>query len=136
MTPEKSLSAVTQVSAEQLHGYGTIGGERLSESGLIEVKRMIEKPSPEVARSELHIEGLPKDTWLGWFGLHVFTPRLFDVLQVMTDEIREGELQLTEAQNRLMKLEGYRALELKNEERFGFGLPGGLLDAMTGFAMR
>lgn len=132
--PSSSLSAVTQVRAAQLHGYGTIGGVRDEGSDLIQVEKMIEKPSPEVALRELQVEGLPEDVWLGWFGLHVFTPAIFAVLQGMLSDASQGEVQLTAAQEYLMKLEGYRAVELKSGDRFDFGLPDGLLDAMTGFA--
>lgn len=133
----RSVSGVCPIGAERLHGYGTIGGRRLPGTpGLIEITRLVEKPTVERARAELRVEGLPPDTWLGWFGLHLFTPGIFDVLGAMirADDREAGEFQLTRAQDRLRAREGYLALELPTPDRFDFGLPGEFLANQVAFA--
>ncbi len=129
----RSVSGVARIGPDALRGYGTIAGRRRPEApALIEITRILEKPTLSRARAELHVDGLPPNTWLGWFGLHLFTPAIFEVLETL-DKGR-GELDLTAAQDALRARQGYLALELPATDRFDFGLPGGLLDAMTAFA--
>jgi UTP--glucose-1-phosphate uridylyltransferase len=82
----KSVSAVNRIKAEQLKGYGTIAGKRRAENPrLIDVSLIIEKPSVEVARAKLRVEGgpggpHPAETWLGWFGMHLLAPSIYEIL--------------------------------------------------------
>jgi UTP--glucose-1-phosphate uridylyltransferase len=122
----KSVSAVNRITAEELQGYGTIAGTRRADNTrLIEVSRIIEKPSVEIAREKLHVNGLPADTWLGWFGMHLLAPTIYDILEEMIrDDVRDnGEFQLTRAQELQRQREGYLALEMTDAQRFDFGVP-------------
>jgi UTP--glucose-1-phosphate uridylyltransferase len=122
----KSVSAVNRISAAELKGYGTIAGTRRAEnSRLIDVSLIIEKPSVAVAREQLRVDGLPAGTWLGWFGLHLLAPSIYEVLEEMIrDDMRDhGEFQLTRAQEIQRRREGYLALEMTAAERFDFGVP-------------
>ena len=67
---------------------------------LIDVSLIIEKPTVAVAREKLHVNDLPADTWLGWFGMHLLAPGIYDILEEMIrDNLRDnGEFQLTRAQ--------------------------------------
>lgn len=59
----KSVSAVNRITADQLKGYGTIAGKRRAENArLIDVSLIIEKPSVEVARAKLRVDGGPCGT--------------------------------------------------------------------------
>lgn len=122
----KSVSAVNRISATELKGYGTIAGRRRAGSPrLIDVDLIIEKPKPDVAREKLHVDGLPDETWLGWFGMHLLAPSIYDVLaEMIRDDVRDnGEFQLTRAQEIQRQREGYLALEMNDAQRFDFGVP-------------
>jgi len=71
------------------------------------------KPAEAVAREKLRVDGLPAGTWLGWFGLHLLAPSIYDVLEEMIrDDMRDhGEFQLTRAQEIQRRREGYLALK-------------------------
>jgi UTP--glucose-1-phosphate uridylyltransferase len=120
----KSVSAVNRIHAEELKGYGTIAGSRQpSNPRLIDVSLIIEKPDVTTARAKLHVDGLPAETWLGWFGMHVLAPSIYEILEGMIrDNIRDnGEFQLTRAQEIQRQREGYLALEMTDAQRFDFG---------------
>lgn len=131
----RSVSGVCRIGAGELHGYGTIGGHPAPDApGLLEITRLIEKPSPELARAELRIDGLPPETWLGWFGLHALSPTIFEILDEALDTPLPGEIQLTPAQDALRVREGYYAVELPSADRFDFGLPKAFPESLARFA--
>ena len=132
----KSVSAVNRISANELKGYGTIAGTRRAEnSRLIDVSLIIEKPAVAVAQEKLHVDGLPAGTWLGWFGMHLLAPSIYDVLEEMIrDDVRDhGEFQLTRAQEIQRRREGYLALEMTAAERFDFGVPDDFVRSLPAF---
>jgi UTP--glucose-1-phosphate uridylyltransferase len=132
----KSVSAVNRISAAELKGYGTIAGTRRAENPrLIDISLIIEKPVVAVAREKLHVDGLPAGTWLGWFGLHLLAPSIYDVLEEMIrDNLRDhGEFQLTRAQEIQRRREGYLALEMTAAERFDFGVPDDFVRSLPAF---
>jgi UTP--glucose-1-phosphate uridylyltransferase len=133
----RSVSAVNRIGPSELHGYGTIAGRRRQERpDIIDVMLIIEKPTVEVARERLRVDGLESDQYLGWFGMHVLSPSLYDVLeQMIVEDIRvKGEIQLTHAQELLRQREGYCALEIADGRRFDFGLPEEYVKSMMEFA--
>jgi UTP--glucose-1-phosphate uridylyltransferase len=120
----RSVSAVNRIDAEQLKSYGTIAGRRRQDHPmLIDVTQIVEKPDLETARTRLQVDGLPADTWLGWFGIHLLGPSIFDVLaRMIRDGVRDkGEFQLTRAQEIQRQREGHLAIEITDGERFDFG---------------
>jgi UTP--glucose-1-phosphate uridylyltransferase len=121
-----------------LKGYGTIAGKRRQANPeLIDVSRIIEKPSVEVARKELVVDGLETDEFLGWFGMHALSPSIYDILEEMIARgIRQdGEIQLTYAQELLRQREGHCALEMKDGKRFDFGMLQAFAKSVTEFAI-
>jgi len=133
----RSVSAVNRISPAELKGYGTIAGHRMPENPhIIEVTRIIEKPAVEVARQQLRVDGLGDDEFLGWFGMHLLAPSIFDVLASMIrDDIRDnGEFQLTRAQEIQRQNEGYLAMEMSGCRRFDFGTPEDYVAALADFA--
>lgn len=132
----RSVSAVNRIAASELKGYGTIAGTRRPDDRrLIDVSLIIEKPDEATARATLHVDGLPPDTWLGWLGMHVLGPGIYDVLdQMVRDDIRDrGEFQLTRAQEIQRQREGYLAVELDDVERFDFGTPDDFVKSLAAF---
>jgi UTP--glucose-1-phosphate uridylyltransferase len=132
----RSVSAVNRISAEELKGYGTIAGKRRADnSRLIDVSLIIEKPATDVAHEKLHVDGLPSGTWLGWFGMHLLAPSIYDILaRMIRDNVRDnGEFQLTRAQEIQRQREGYLALEMTNAQRFDFGVPDDFVRSLQAF---
>lgn len=132
----RSVSAVNRIGADELKGYGTIAGKRRAENPrLIDVSLIIEKPAVALAREQLRVDGLPRETWLGWFGMHLLAPSIYDVLeQMIRDNLRDhGEFQLTRAQEIQRQREGYLALEMTAAERFDFGVPDDFVRSVQAF---
>ena len=132
----KSVSAVNRISAGELKGYGTIAGTRRAEnSRLIDISLIIEKPAVAVAQEKLHVDGLPPQTWLGWFGMHLLAPSIYDILgEMIRDNTRDnGEFQLTRAQEIQRQRHGYLALEMTGAQRFDFGVPDDFVASLQAF---
>lgn len=122
----RSVSAVNRISAGELKGYGTIAGKRRADHPrLIDVSLIIEKPAAAVAREKLRVNDLPDETWLGWFGMHLLAPSIYEILgEMIRDNVRDnGEFQLTRAQEIQRQRHGYLALEMLEARRFDFGVP-------------
>ena len=133
----KSLSAVNRIRAADLKGYGTIAGKRLpGRPEMISVTRIVEKPTIETARQSLRVDGLKEGEFLGWFGMHVLSPAIYDVLGEMIHENdrQKGEFQLTYAQELLRQRQGYFALEIQDGTRFDFGTPQDFVNSIARFA--
>jgi UTP--glucose-1-phosphate uridylyltransferase len=134
----RSVSAVNRIGPDELKGYGTIAGLRRPEDpDLIDVSLIIEKPSLKVAQDRLHVDGLGENQWLGWFGMHALAPSIYDVLEEMiAGNVRQrGEFQLTYAQELQRQREGYSALEMRDGQRFDFGVPEDYVKSVATFAV-
>jgi UTP--glucose-1-phosphate uridylyltransferase len=132
----QSVSAVNRISAAELKGYGTIAGVRRHENPrLIDVSLIIEKPAIAVAEEKLSVDGLPEQTWLGWFGMHLLAPSIYDILgEMIRDNTRDhGEFQLTRAQEIQRQRHGYLALEMTGAQRFDFGVPDDFVASVRSF---
>ena len=132
----KSVSAVNRISANELKSYGTIAGMRRTENPrLIDVSLILEKPAVAVAQEKLRVDGLPEATWLGWFGMHLLAPSIYEILgEMIHDNVRDnGEFQLTRAQEIQRQREGYLALEMTDAERFDFGVPDDFVRSVSAF---
>ena len=132
----RSVSAVNRIGPEALKGYGTIAGKRRAENArLIDVSLIIEKPDVATARERLRVDGLEEDVYLGWFGMHLLAPSIYEVLgRMIRDDARDGgEFQLTRAQEIQRQEEGYLALEMTGAERFDFGVPDDFVASLQGF---
>jgi UTP--glucose-1-phosphate uridylyltransferase len=128
---------VNRIGPHQLRGYGTIAGYRIKDHPqLIKVSSIVEKPSVEYARAHLRVDGLEDDEYLGWFGMHILAPSIFDVLAEMInkDTRDNGEFQLTRAQEIQRSREGYLAYEMIHARRYDFGAPQDYLENLAAFA--
>ena len=82
------------------------------------------------------MDGLGGDEFLGWFGMHLLAPSVYDVLgQMIRDDVRDnGEFQLTRAQEIQRRREGYLALETTaGQRRFDFGVPDDFVRSVGAF---
>lgn len=138
---QHSLDAVTAVQLESeaaLHLFGVIKGEPMDAAkGIYRAMRIVEKPPLETAREQLLTPGLPAGSYLAHFGMHVFSPRIFDSLEfLIRNNVREhGEIQLTAAQEHLRQhCEKYSAVVIHGK-RYDAGIPLGLIETQLGLAL-
>jgi UTP--glucose-1-phosphate uridylyltransferase len=132
----RSVSAVNRIGPGDLKGFGTIAGKRHADNPrLIDVSLIIEKPDVETARRQLRVDGLGENEFLGWFGMHLLAPSIYDVLaEMIRNDVRDnGEFQLTRAQEIQRQREGYLALEMTHAERFDFGIPDDFVASVQAF---
>ncbi|MDQ1519388.1 MAG: UTP--glucose-phosphate uridylyltransferase [Actinomycetota bacterium] len=80
----RSVVALQEVAPDEVSSYGCVEPDTLHED-LVEIRRIVEKPQPDQAPSNLAV-----------MGRYVFTPEIFDALDRI-EPGRGGELQLTDA---------------------------------------
>jgi UTP--glucose-1-phosphate uridylyltransferase len=108
-----SVSAVNPTIEHQIGRYGTLTGKQVpGHAGVYQIDKIIEKPSLSVAELELQTPGLRVGYYLCFFGMHVFTPAIFDILEKHI--ARDGSnILLTPALQELADTDKYLALEVK-----------------------
>lgn len=131
-----SVSAVQPTHESKLPFYGTVGGQRVANrKGLYEIAQVIEKPTPTEAEQKLIVPGLRAGHYLCFFGMHVLSPL---VMELLDEELREADgrrgVQLTPSLARLATRERYLAHEL-NGTRYDIGITYGLLSAQLALAL-
>lgn len=132
-----SLTALNVVGSEELSRFGIARGRLEDRNGRrVEVNGFTEKPDPRTARRECRIEGMPEGRYGSHFGMHVFSPAIFEVLDEMirADRREGGEFQLTTAQDVLCRQEQYEGV-LMDGLRYDIGTPVGLLEAQMALAL-
>jgi UTP--glucose-1-phosphate uridylyltransferase len=131
-----SVSAVQPTREHMLPFYGTISGRRVPrQSDLYDVDNVIEKPTPSEAEQKLALPGLRAGHYLCFFGIHVFTPAVLDMLEeVVARSADEGPVQLSPVLARLAERDRYLALEVQGT-RYNIGVKYGLLTAQLAFAL-
>ena len=135
------LDAVTGVQPtieRQLHLFGVIRGLGIEPAkGIYKADLIIEKPSIELAREKLSTGGLPAGNYLAHFGMHVFSPRIFDSLEyLIKNNIREkNEIQLTAAQEHLRANSDKYWAVVTQGQRYDTGIPYGLMETQLALAL-
>jgi len=135
-TQDCAVSAVQSTRENLLPYYGAIGGQRLPEQkNLYQIDQVIEKPTPTKAEQQLIVSGLRSGHYLCFFGMHVLTTAVFDILEAQVAEAGEqGGVWLGSALNELAKREQYLALEM-TDLRYDIGVKYGLLTAQMALAL-
>lgn len=129
-----SVSAVNPTIEHQIHRYGTLTGKHLpNNEGVYQIEKLIEKPSLSTAELELQTPGLRAGYYLCFFGIHVFTPLVFELLE---KEIQNGatNILLTPVLQNLAATEKYLALEVKGK-RYDLSRKHGLLRAQIALGL-
>lgn len=132
-----SVSAVQSTREHLIHQYGTVSGRRDHERPEVyAIDEVIEKPNPTIAELRLQIPGLRAGHYLCFFGMHVLTPAVFELLGRLVGDIsREpGPIQLTTALNELARRERYLALETSGS-RYNLGVKFGGVEAQVAMAL-
>ncbi len=130
-----AVSAVQATHESKLPYYGTVGGHLVAgRKGLYEVSQVLEKPTPTEAEQRLIVPGLRAGHYLCFFGMHVLTPPVLDLLEEELARAGDGSVNLTGALARLAKRERYLACELQGH-RYDIGVKYGLLIAQIALAL-
>ena len=127
------VSAVQATHESKLPYYGTVGGRLVAgRKGLYEIAEVLEKPTPTEAEQRLIVPGLRTGHYLCFFGMHVLTPT---VMELLAGEVAgKQRVQLSAALARLAERERYLACELEGR-RYDIGVKYGLLTAQLALAL-
>jgi UTP--glucose-1-phosphate uridylyltransferase len=130
-----AVSAVQATRESLLPHYGTVGGQRLpGRQHLYRVDTVIEKPTPTEAEQRLMVSGLRAGHYLCFFGMHVLTPSIMNILaQQIKAAGEKGGVTLSQALATLAQREQYLALE-NSGWRYDVGVKYGLLTAQLALA--
>ena len=118
----RSLLAVQEVPLEHTKRYGIVKGEAAG-GPLMRIDQIVEKPAPEKAPSRM-----------GVAGRYVLTPAIFDEIRNQPKGVG-GEIQLTDAIERLMTLETVYAYQYSGK-RYDCGSKEGFLQATVELALQ
>jgi len=132
-----AASAVQATREHLIHQYGTLTGKRLPDRpDVYVIEEIVEKPNPTLAELRLQVPGLRAGHYLCFFGMHVLTPAVFDLLgDLVARDVREsGQIQLTTALNALARREKYLALETRGA-RHNIGVKYGVVDTQIALAL-
>lgn len=132
-----AVSAVQSTPEHLIIQYGTLTGKRLHDRpDIYHIEEIIEKPNPTLAELRLQVPGLRAGHFLCFFGMHVLTPSVFDLLGDLVHRDRpEGEpIPLTMALNELARREKYLALETRGA-RHNLGVKFGVVETQIALAL-
>ncbi|MBC6310300.1 UTP--glucose-1-phosphate uridylyltransferase GalU [Listeria sp. FSL L7-1582] len=118
-----SVIGVQHVPHEETYRYGIIDPLNEYAKGLYNVKGFVEKPDPVKAPSDLAI-----------LGRYLLTPQIFDFLETQ-EAGAGGEIQLTDAINRLNEIQRVFAYDFEGE-RFDVGDKFGFIKTTMQFALK
>lgn len=135
---ECTVSAVQATRESLLPYFGAIGGRRISgHSDRYRVDSVMEKPTPTVAEQKLLVPGLRAGHYLCFFGMHVLTPTVMEILGRQLEAAQPSHMTQVTLSSALAELAGreqYLALEEKNS-RYDLGVRYGLLNAQVALAL-
>jgi UTP--glucose-1-phosphate uridylyltransferase len=133
-----AATAVQPTVEKSLYLFGTIKGAPVDvDRGIYKAELIIEKPAIDVARKKLVTPGLPAGNYLAHFGMHVFSPKIFDSLEyLIQNDLREkGEFQLTSAQEHLRQNTDKYWCAVVQGQRYDTGIPYGLMETQLALAL-
>jgi UTP--glucose-1-phosphate uridylyltransferase len=129
-----AVSAVQATRESLLPYFGTVGGRRVpGRKDLYQVETVIEKPAPTEAELRLIVPGLRAGHYLCFFGMHVLTPAVMEILGSLLTSSDDG-VTLSSALAVLAQREKYLALE-EPAWRYDAGVKYGLLTAQLALAL-
>jgi UTP--glucose-1-phosphate uridylyltransferase len=130
------VSGVEPTRESLLPYFGAIGGQRVKGShDLYTIERVLEKPTPTQAEQLLLVPGLRAGHYLCFFGMHVLTPVVMEMLEEHVRAAGDaGGVQLSPVLHELAGREQYLALETGGQ-RYPVDVPYGLLTAQLALAL-
>ncbi len=138
-TAEAESCAVSAVQATReglLPNFGAVSGKRVQgRNDLYVIENVIEKPTPTAAEQRLIVPGLRAGYYLCFFGIHVLTPLVMEILHQELNSTTTGTLAtISNALQELARKEKYLALEM-DDYRYNVGVKYGLLNAQLALAL-
>ena len=132
-----AVSAVQATRESSLPLYGAIGGCPVRGSaGLHRIEKVLEKPTPTLAEQDLVVPGLRAGHYLCFFGMHVLTPLVMDLLEEQLERSApDGKVSLSAALAELAGRERYLALEIRGQ-RYNIGVRYGLFLAQLALILK
>lgn len=132
-----SVSGVQATRENLLPYFGAVGGRRVAGTkDLYQVEQVVEKPTPTEAEQTLVVPGLRAGHYLCFFGMHVLTPVVMEILErhVAAAEDGGGSVLLSPVLDELARREQYLALEARGR-RYPVDVRYGLLYAQLAMAL-
>lgn len=130
-----AVSGVQSTREHLLPYFGAVGGHRVKGTrDRYVVERVLEKPTPTEAEQSLLVPGLRAGHYLSFFGIHVLTPVVMELLERHVAARGEEGVQLSPVLDELAQRERYLALETRGR-RFPVDARYGLLTAQLALAL-
>ena len=130
-----SASGVQPTRESLLNRFGAVAGRRLSgRQDVYRVETVLEKPTPTEAEHRLIMPGIRAGYYLCFFGIHIFTPTVMDLLGRLLASEPGGSITLSTALAQLARQEQYLALE-DTGRRYDLGARYGVLTAQLALAL-
>lgn len=129
-----SVLGLRRTPEEQIGNFGTVTGVWSEDGQVLNITELAEKPTVDMARTNLRVPGLPEGEYLTVFGQYIIKPQIFDYLEEhIANNVRErGEFQLTSALDRLRQEDGFLGLIVEGQ-RYDIGLPDSYLETLRRF---
>ena len=135
LSAEAAVSAVQPTRESMLPYYGAVGGRRVAgRTDLYEVEVVLEKPTPTEAEQRLIVPGLRASHYLCFFGMHVLTATIMEILGTHVAAAHGAPVALSPALDELARRERYLALVI-NGARYNIGLKYGTLIAQLALTL-
>jgi UTP--glucose-1-phosphate uridylyltransferase len=130
-----SISTVQITRERLLPFYGAVGGQAVSgKSGFYRIETVLEKPTPTEAEQRLIVPGLRSGQYLCFYGMHVLTPTIFEILLTVLGDSSDRP-SLSSALAALAEREQYLAM-IQKGQRFDVGVKYGLFTAQLALALQ
>lgn len=141
-----AVSGVQPTRENLLPFFGTVGGARVrGTKDLYTVERVVEKPTPTEAEQTLLVPGLRTGHYLCFFGIHVLTPTVMELLHRRVHELDSSHMSthagserrsiaLSPVLTELARHERYLALETQGR-RYPVDARYGLFNAQLALAL-
>jgi UTP--glucose-1-phosphate uridylyltransferase len=130
-----SASGVQPTHERLLTRFGAVAGRRMSgHPGIYRVETVLEKPTPTEAEQRLMVPGIRAGYYLCFFGIHVLTPTVMEILGRRLAGESNGSVTLSAVLAELARHEQYLAME-DTGRRYDLGARYGLLTAQLALAL-
>jgi UTP--glucose-1-phosphate uridylyltransferase len=130
-----AISAVQVTRESLLPLYGTVGGQPVAgKPEIYRIETVLEKPTPTEAEQRLIVPGLRSGQYLCFYGMHVLTPAIFEILETLMAQSPTGRTTLSGALAVLAGREQYLAM-IQRGRRFDVGVKYGLFTAQLALAL-
>ena len=128
-----AMSGVKETREHLLPDFGAVGGRSVAGfPDLYEIESVLEKPTPTIAEQELSVPGIRAGYYLCFFGMHVLSPLVLDLLGDMLEEGRQPSL--SDALDKLADREKFLA-KVMQDQRYDVGEKYGLLTAQLAISL-